>query len=242
MSQNDATPLSYQRLAAAYVRGKLSAATTSPMPMPALADPALFAALLDELSPDQLQAIIRIGLDVGLRLHRFKRTMGLPRVGKVLGILRGLQPANLLDIGSGRGAFLWPLLDAFPHLPVTCADILEHRVAGIQAVHDGGVATLVAIHADATALPFADESFDVVTLLEVLEHIPDTERALAHVCRVARRFVVLSVPLHPDDNPEHIHLFDQQMLTDLLQRHGIARVTADHVLNHLILVARKAAP
>ncbi|MGZ3680555.1 MAG: class I SAM-dependent methyltransferase, partial [Ktedonobacterales bacterium] len=181
------------------------------------------------------------GLDSGLRLHRFKRTMGLPRVDKVLGILRGLQPDTLLDIGSGRGAFLWSLLDAFPDLHVTCADILEYRVAGIQAVHDGGVATLAAVRADATALPFADGSFDVVTLLEVLEHIPDTQSALAEVCRVARRFVVLSVPMHPDDNPEHIHLFDQRELSGLLEQQGIARVSAEHVLNHLILVARKAA-
>src|SRR5579859_5196580 len=112
------------------------------------------------------------------------------------------DPRTLLDIGSGRGAFLWPLLDAFPGLPVTCADILDHRVAGIQALHDGGIATLTAAQADATALPFADGSFDVVTQLEVLEHIPDTRRALAEICRVARRFVVLSVPMHADDNPE----------------------------------------
>ncbi|HEX8034684.1 MAG TPA: class I SAM-dependent methyltransferase, partial [Ktedonobacterales bacterium] len=188
-----ATPPYYQRLAAAYVRGTLGHAATFTGLDAATSD--LFAAPLDDLSTDQLQAIIQAGLDSGMRLHRFKRTMGLPRVSKVLGILRGLQPDTLLDIGSGRGAFLWPLLDAFPNLRVTCADILDHRVAGIQAVHDGGVATLAAVRADATALPLADESFDVVTLLEVLEHIPDTRRALAEVCRVAKRFVVLSVPM-----------------------------------------------
>ncbi|MGZ3601842.1 MAG: class I SAM-dependent methyltransferase [Ktedonobacterales bacterium] len=234
-----ATPTYYQRLAAAYVRGTLGQAAAFTALDAATSE--LFATPLDDLAPDQLQAIIQAGLDSGLRLHRFKRTMGLPRVDKVLGILRGLQPDTLLDIGSGRGAFLWSLLDAFPDLHVTCADILEHRVAGIQAVHDGGVATLAAVRADATALPFADGSFDVVTLLEVLEHIPDTQSALAEVCRVARRFVVLSVPMHPDDNPEHIHLFDQRELSGLLEQQGIARVSAEHVLNHLILVARKAA-
>ncbi|MGZ3667148.1 MAG: class I SAM-dependent methyltransferase [Ktedonobacterales bacterium] len=234
-----ATPPYYQRLAAAYVRGTLGQAAAFTALDAATSE--LFATPLDDLAPDQLQAIIQAGLDSGLRLHRFKRTMGLPRVDKVLGILRGLQPDTLLDIGSGRGAFLWSLLDAFPDLHVTCADILEHRVAGSQAVHDGGVATLAAVRADATALPFADGSFDVVTLLEVLEHIPDTQSALAEVCRVARRFVVLSVPMHPDDNPEHIHLFDQRELSGLLEQQGIARVSAEHVLNHLILVARKAA-
>lgn len=235
-----ATPPYYQQLAAAYVRGTLGSAATFTGLDAAISE--LFAAPLDDLSSVQLQTIIQSGLDSGLRLHRFKRTMGLPRVNKVLGILRGLQPDTLLDIGSGRGAFLWPLLDAFSYLPVTCADILDHRVAGIQAVQNGGVARLAVVRADATALPFADGSFDVVTLLEVLEHIPDMRRALAEVCRVARRFVVLSVPLHPDDNPEHIHLFDQHELSALLQQQGIARVSADHVLNHLILVARKAVP
>src|SRR3954453_17634663 len=105
----------YQRLAAAYVRGTLGHAATFSVPDAVASD--LFAAPLDELAPDQLQAIIQLGLDSGLRLHRFKRTMALPRVNKVLGILHGLQPETLVDIGSGRGAFLWPLLDAFPHLP-----------------------------------------------------------------------------------------------------------------------------
>lgn len=178
-----------------------------------------------------------MGRSHGLRLHRFKRTMGLPRVQKVLGILRSLQPADLLDIGSGRGAFLWPLLDAFPHLPVTAVDTLAHRMAEMQAVRDGGIITLTVMQADATALDFSDRSFDVVTLLEVLEHIPAYERALAEVCRVARRFLVLSVPSRPDDNPEHLHLFTEPLLRERLQPY-VVRVSVEYVHNHLIVMAR----
>jgi len=80
----------------------------------------------------------------------------------------------------------------------------------------------------------------VVTLLEVLEHILAVERALAEACRVAQQFVVLSVPSHADDNPEHIHLFDKSALTALLKRHGARRITVEYVLNHLIAIARVA--
>lgn len=39
---------------------------------------------------------------------------------------------------------------------------------------------------DATALPFADASFDAVTSCQVYEYVPDIERALAEVRRVLR--------------------------------------------------------
>ncbi len=221
----------YQTLAAAYVRGKLADAAIR------AAHPQLFAQPLEALSAEELEQVIELGLEQGLRLHRFKRTMDLPRVRRVLGMLRGLQPASLLDVGSGRGAFLWPLLDAFPWLPVTTIDLLDYRVADMQAVHDGGITVLSASRQDVTALTFADRSFDVVTMLEVLEHISDTEKALAEVCRVAERCVIFSVPSKPDDNPEHIHLFTGQRLRALLAAHGARQVNVSYVLNHMLVVA-----
>ena len=43
-----------------------------------------------------------------------------------------------------------------------------------------------AVRADLLALPFPDGYFDVVMASEVLEHIPDDERAMAEIARVVR--------------------------------------------------------
>jgi len=190
---------------------------------------------LAQLPPAEL---FRRGAAAGLRLHAFKRTGGLPRVRKVLGILRGLGPADLLDVGSGRGVFLWPLVDSFPGLRVLAIDRNPLHVAAIHAVGAGGVGTLAAAMMDVHRLALADRSVDVVTFLEVLEHLPQPGRALAEAVRVARRFVVVSVPAHEDDNPEHIHLFTRRSLSELFAAPGVGRLGFDAVLNHLIAVAR----
>ncbi|MFE9805861.1 class I SAM-dependent methyltransferase [Streptomyces sp. NPDC005227] len=47
-------------------------------------------------------------------------------------------------------------------------------------------ATATAMEGDALALPFPDESFDVVIISEVMEHIPDDKGVLAEMVRVLR--------------------------------------------------------
>src|SRR5438876_6091661 len=123
----------FDALVAAFVRGKLAADNPS-----GSAHDRLWQRPLEDLSSDDVDQLIRLGKEAGLRLHKFKWTMELPRVRRVLGVLKGLSPTDLLDVGSGRGTFLWPLLDSFPHLPVLAIDRDARRVADIVAVRDGG--------------------------------------------------------------------------------------------------------
>ena len=88
------TPL-YTRLAAAYVRGKLRQI--------AGVDRVLLDLPLESLDDAQLEQIIRLGRAHELRLHRFKRTMGLPRVAKVLGVLKAMrQPSCWISAVGGE--------------------------------------------------------------------------------------------------------------------------------------------
>jgi ubiquinone/menaquinone biosynthesis C-methylase UbiE len=173
-----------------------------------------------------------------IRIHRFKRKDGPARVTRALSTLEGLQPSSLLDIGSGRGTFLWPLLHRFPDLNVAAIDALEHRVRDIEATRLGGIDRVSAQVADVCSLPFEEDEFDVVTVLEVLEHLKAPALAAAEVLRVARRFTVASVPSTADDNPEHIQLFTPKSLTELFMDAGAERVQIDHVHNHMIAVIR----
>jgi 2-polyprenyl-3-methyl-5-hydroxy-6-metoxy-1,4-benzoquinol methylase len=182
-------------------------------------------------------AAVAAGHAAGLRLHRFKRTAELPRVRRVLGALRALAPASLLDVGTGRGVFLWPLVDAMPDLPVLAVDRLAHRVADLAAVARGGIGRLSAACMDAARLAVATGGADVVTVLEVLEHLAEPAAAAAEAMRAARRAVVATVPSHEDDNPEHIHLFDGARLEAMFRAGGARRVAIEHVRGHIVLVA-----
>lgn len=205
----------FTQLAAAFVRGRM---ITSP-----------------SLSDEQL---IECGRTAGLRLHKFKRQSELPRVKKVLGILQGLGPLSLLDIGSGRGTFLWPLLDAFPSLEVTAIDINPVRVADINAVHSGGIKNLRALQMNATAIDLENKSVDVVTALEVIEHLEQPFDAAKEALRLARNFVIASVPSKEDDNPEHVQLFSKNSFERLWLDSGARSVRFEYVLNHLIAVVK----
>ena len=65
-------------------------------------------------------------------------------------------------------------------------------------------------------------------------HMPDPARAVREAVRVARRFVIASVPSKPDNNPEHIHLFDRKSLATLFEAAGARRISIDDVPGHYV--------
>lgn len=157
----------------------------------------------------------------------------------VLGFLRGVQPKSLLDVGSGRGVFLFPFLREFPEVPVTAADLLSRRVELLSAVAAGGVGRLTVFQEDICTWDMSPGSFDVVTLLEVLEHIPAVDRAVEATVRLARRYMVVTVPSKPDNNPEHIHLLTKEKLTALFSAAGCEKLKFGGANGHLLLIAAR---
>lgn len=174
--------------------------------------------------------------------HYFKVKEDLPRVKIVLGFLRGIvlsgQCNSLLDVGSGRGVFLFPLLRDFPEMNVTSIDVLPHRVELLQDISAGGFPNLTASLDNICTTQLQEKSFDVVTMLEVMEHIPDTEAVVRNAVRLARQYILISVPSKPDDNPEHIHLFNQQKLKELFMNAGCESIKISGVNGHIIAMIK----
>ena len=220
----------YLPIAAAYVRGSL--ATIPKDCEHLLHDP------LHLLSEVELEMLLTIGRAAGIDLYHFKKShASLPRVRAVLGFLHSIAFSSLLDVGSGRGAFLWPCLNAFPEVEVTSLDLLPPRVSFLNAVTLGGVSHLHALQSNICDFS-AEHQFDVVTLLEVLEHISDVKAAVRNAIQLAHHYVVVSVPSKADDNPEHIHLLTQDILTQLFCDAGCISLRFTGVPGHLILIAK----
>jgi len=205
--------------------------------LPALPD-ALLQKTADECSEEELIRIVTAGLAEELKLYPFKSgTQVLPRTRRTLGFLHSIYFETMLDVGSGRGVFLIPFMKEFPWVRVMSLDLLEKRVTFLNELSDGGFKQLHALQKDICEQPFSDRSFDVVCMLEVLEHIPDVEKAVFSAVRMAKQYVVVTVPSKPDNNPEHIHLITKNQLTQMFQAAGCTRLHFDGMDGHLFLVA-----
>lgn len=220
--------------AAAWLRGHASRTGVPDI------DKELLEMPLEVLTDGELSAIVAAGEQTGQKLYPFKTGKAeLPRVRRVLSFLHGVELETLLDVGSGRGVFLLPFLEEFPHVQVTSLDLLDKRVTFLKELAAGGYSQLTVYNKNICDQPFPEKTFDVVTLLEVVEHIPEVDKAVAAAVKMARKYVVVSVPSKPDDNPEHIHLLTKDILTKLFTKAGCTRLHFGGVEGHLFLVAAK---
>jgi len=191
-----------------------------------------------ECSENEMIQIVTAGQEAGLKLYPFKAgTQMLARTRRTLGFLYSLSFETMLDVGSGRGVFLIPFMKKFPWVRVVSLDLLEKRVTFLNELADGGFPQLHSEQKNICDQPYPDNSFDVITMLEVLEHIPEVEKAVAAAVRMAKQFVVVTVPSKPDNNPEHIHLLTKDKLTQAFSAAGCTKLHFDGVDGHLFMVA-----
>jgi SAM-dependent methyltransferase len=95
--------------------------------------------------------------------------------------------SRILDCGCGPGSITVGLAQWAPDGQTVGIDIGAEQLDGARArARDLGVKNVAFRQGDIFALPFEDDSFDVVFSQTVLYHIPAPEKALAEIKRVLR--------------------------------------------------------
>lgn len=144
------------------------------------------------------------------------------------------EPSSILDVGCGEGVLTSRWADRLPDTTIVGLDLPDPRLEADWLPRRGPNLRFTGGRVE--QLSFADDEFDLVTAIETLEHVPEPERALAEMARVARRHLLVSVPREPvwralnlargayvdqlGNTPGHIHHWSRRALTRLLAHHG----------------------
>jgi methionine biosynthesis protein MetW len=96
---------------------------------------------------------------------------------------------SVLDLGCGDGSFLECLRREVPGITVRGADVSETALAAARA---RGLEVLRIDLSDAAVQ--VPSGHDVITLLEVIEHVPDAESVVRKAAAAAREYLIVSVP------------------------------------------------
>ena len=96
-------------------------------------------------------------------------------------VVAGWKPQDVLDLATGTGDLAMVLQRRLPAARVTGSDVSGEMLA---VARQKGLTNIV--QADAMQLPFADASFDGVTIAFGLRNLPDWDRGLREMHRVLR--------------------------------------------------------
>jgi len=104
-------------------------------------------------------------------------------------VYRGLRPIStgrLLEVGCGRGQFAVWLSKQKPNFEIIGLDFSE---AAINLATQRAMAERAGVkfmQGDAQALPYADDSFDILVSCECLEHVPNPSKMAREIARVLK--------------------------------------------------------
>jgi ubiquinone/menaquinone biosynthesis C-methylase UbiE len=110
-------------------------------------------------------------------------------------LLDRAAPREVLDVGCGEGIQTERCAHHLGQVPFMGVDLNDPKLAAHWETRSRP--GLAFRDAQADRLPFDDQAFDLVMSLEMLEHVEDPDKALAEMSRVARQWVLISVPREP---------------------------------------------
>jgi 2-polyprenyl-3-methyl-5-hydroxy-6-metoxy-1,4-benzoquinol methylase len=143
-------------------------------------------------------------------------------------------PESVLDVGCGEGVLTVEWAERLGDGRVVGIDLEDPK---LRAEWEKRARPNLQFRVEeATRLSFADGEFDLASATEVLEHLPQPERTVEEMARVARRWLLVSVPREPlwrglnmargayvrdlGNTPGHLNHWSKRAFMSLLSRHG----------------------
>jgi len=146
-----------------------------------------------------------------------------------------------LDVGCGGGSYAIENHLRFG-IKTTLCDYSEELLdlASRQVAEAGMISNAAFALCGAEELPFADGAFDVIQCMEVLEHLPHPERALAEFHRVARKgaHLLISVPHPPEWFRNEGHVVEGYRAAEISKLLTGAGWRVSHVEYCMLIVSR----
>jgi SAM-dependent methyltransferase len=143
-------------------------------------------------------------------------------------------PESVLDVGCGEGFLTSEWAERLGHRRIVGVDLDDPKLKREWATRPRPNLEFRA--GEATSLSFDDDEFDMATAIEVLEHVPEPEATLSEMARVARRWLLVSVPREPlwrglnvargaywgslGNTPGHVNHWSKRSVVSLLKRYG----------------------
>jgi len=143
---------------------------------------------------------------------------------------RAGSPTSVLEVGVGEGFISGWLSEQLPDVRFTGVDVRDEDLARLRS-------KFPRIHTERANIydvGSIDGAYDLVICAEVLEHVDDPVRALAALCALAPKHLLITVPHEPwfrlsnflrgknllrlGNDPEHVQQFGKRSLRRLLQR------------------------
>jgi ubiquinone/menaquinone biosynthesis C-methylase UbiE len=143
-------------------------------------------------------------------------------------------PRSVVDVGCGEGVLIEQWAAQLGDGRVAGVDLEDPKLRAEWGRRRRGNLEFHTV--DSQTLPFADDEFDLATAIEALEHIPDPERTVAEMARVARAHLLVSVPREPlwrmlnvargayvrelGNTPGHLNHWSKASFVRMLARYG----------------------
>lgn len=104
-----------------------------------------------------------------------------------------LRPNSILDVGAGEGFMLEMLRQNHVAKKLEGIEYMDEALKLAKKLHPHIRLKKGTIY----KLPYKANTFDLIICTEVLEHLEDPQKALAELKRVAKKYILLSVPNEP---------------------------------------------